>query len=134
MVLVRSPLKPRPFWVLGIVLEMFCREDGVVRSAKAKQGGNAVYSHSLKNLYPLELSLSGKDQVQSIPTSADGPADGLAAIPLQSTLSTEGEVIWLCRICCSPQGDQAMICCDGCDDWCHFRCVGIESPPPERQE
>lgn len=33
VVLVKSPLKPRPFCVLGIILEIFYGEEGVVRSA-----------------------------------------------------------------------------------------------------
>lgn len=44
VVLVKSPLKPRSFGVLGGVVELIAGKDGVVREAKVKQGG-AVQIH-----------------------------------------------------------------------------------------
>nr|CDS33959.2 TAF3 RNA polymerase II TATA box binding protein [Hymenolepis microstoma] len=38
-----------------------------------------------------------------------------------------GEKLWLCPICSLPGGD--MVGCDGCDDWFHFQCVGLDKAP-----
>ncbi len=64
MVLVRASLKPRPFWVLAIVLELLSGEDSVVRTATVKQGFNAIQVNSLKYLFPFELFLSLSKEYQ----------------------------------------------------------------------
>ena len=58
VVLIKNPAKPRPFWLLGRVLELHHGDDDKVRSAKIKRGDGAEQVHSLKHLYPLELSLT----------------------------------------------------------------------------
>lgn len=85
--------------------------------------------HSLNHRFPLELSLSVdvENQVPALPSSVDASADDVAPIPPQTSSSDEKEMVWLCSICNVPQGDQAMICCDRCDNWCHLRCVGCKT-------
>ena len=34
VVLIKSPLKPRPFWVLGTITELIPGNDGIVRAAR----------------------------------------------------------------------------------------------------
>jgi len=58
IVLIKNPVKPRPFWLLGKVEELIIGYDNKIRAVKVKQGNNQTNFHSLKNLYPLELSLS----------------------------------------------------------------------------
>lgn len=113
-------------------MELIIGRDGVARAVKVKQCG-AVQVHSLKHLFPLELSLSvgREDEVMSLPSSASAAADDLA--PQPSTFD-KVEVVWLCPICNASQSDQAMICCDRCDNQCHSRCVRVETPTPSRQK
>ncbi|CAL8119499.1 unnamed protein product [Orchesella dallaii] len=46
-----------------------------------------------------------------------------------STYSTPAGVqVWVCLVCKEKEPEQSsreMICCDGCEDWYHFTCVGI---------
>ena len=58
IVLIKAPNKPRPFWMLGKVLEVIIGYDGKVRTVKLKQGNGSIEHHSIKNLYPLELSVT----------------------------------------------------------------------------
>ena len=56
VVLIKSPLKPRPFWVLGTITELIPDNDGVVRAARVQRGDGGEEVNSLKHLYHLELS------------------------------------------------------------------------------
>lgn len=138
VVLVKSPLKPRPFWMLGTILEVLPGQDGVVRTARVRQGDGVVNVHSLKNLYPIEISQSDDDLGESEPNQA-GASSPVAAGSSQNQESSssfsEGDgTIWLCPACNRPPGNQDMICCDSCDEWYHFECVGIDLAPPARQK
>ena len=42
VVLVKNPAKPRPYWLLGRVLELFYGDDDKVRSAKVKRGDGSI--------------------------------------------------------------------------------------------
>ena len=58
IVLIKAFNKPRPFWMMGKVLELIIGFDNKVRSVKLKQGNGSVEYHSISNLYPLELSVT----------------------------------------------------------------------------
>lgn len=58
VVLIRNPAKPRPYWFLGRVVELVKGSDGNIRSAKLLRGDRTEVHHSLKHLYPLELSIT----------------------------------------------------------------------------
>ena len=58
IVLIKAFNKPRPFWIMGKVLEVVIGFDGKIRSVKVKQGNGSVEYHSICNLYPLELSIT----------------------------------------------------------------------------
>ena len=58
IVLIRDPVKPRPFWNLGRVVRLFPSTDGIIRSALIKRSATQTAHHSIKNLYPMELSIS----------------------------------------------------------------------------
>lgn len=115
VVLIKCPLKPRVFCVLGGVVEL-------VMTARVKQGGT-VQVHVLKYLLPLELSLLADEEEVILFLSSDGAA----AVPAHPSYSGEKEVVWLCLICNAPQD---MICNDECDSCCHFGCVEVQSSPP----
>ena len=138
VVLVKSPLKPRPFWILGIIRDLFPGHDGIVRSARVKRGDGLEEVHSLKHLYPLELSLQSDGSAESQRSVLTQPPEN-TSVPAEveepscSSPATD-EHIWLCPVCSAPQGDLDMIGCDACDEWYHFQCVGIEEAPPRRQK
>ena len=58
VVLVKVPNKPRPYWLLGRVLELIVGHDNAVRSVKLKRGDRKVAHHSVNHLYPLQLTLT----------------------------------------------------------------------------
>lgn len=95
MVLVKNPLKPNHFWLLGIVKEVLSGEDSVVTSAKVKQGGGAIQVHSMKHLFSLKPSLSSdrEDQVRAMSLSTGAPAADHTLIPPQTLPSMEGEAV-----------------------------------------
>ncbi len=56
IVLIKAVNKPRPFWMMGKILELIMGHDNKVRTVKLKQGNGSIEYHSIKNLYPLELN------------------------------------------------------------------------------
>ena len=58
IVLIKAINKPRPFWMMGKVLELVIGFDGKIRSVKLKQGNGSIEYHSICNLYPMELSVT----------------------------------------------------------------------------
>ena len=58
IVLIKNPSRPRPYWLLGRVVQLFPGDDGNVRSVQVRRGDGQVQTHSLKHLYPLELTLT----------------------------------------------------------------------------
>ena len=58
IVLIKAFNKPRPYWMMGKVLELVMGFDGSIRSVKLKQGNGTTEYHSICNLYPLELSIT----------------------------------------------------------------------------
>jgi hypothetical protein len=58
IVLVKMPNKPRPFWLLGRVLQLVMGFDNKVRSVKLKRADGVECHHSLCHLYPLELNVN----------------------------------------------------------------------------
>lgn len=124
-VIVKSYLKPRPFWVLEIFPKVINRGDCVVRLAKVKQGVVQCRSTPWRNWFLLSCQIG--DQIGVMPLSTDVPAADHTPVPPQATPSEEGKVVWFCPAFNAPQGDQAMIFRDRYDDWRHFGCVGIES-------
>ena len=82
VVLVKLPNKPRPFWLLGKVLEVIVGHDNKIRSVKVKRGDGVIANHSICHLYPLELTIThsgttvqdrGDDEADR-PSSTGGPS------------------------------------------------------------
>ena len=57
-VLIKNPVKPRPYWQLGRVVELFHGEDNKIRSVNGKRGDGLIQKHLIKHLYSLELTLT----------------------------------------------------------------------------
>ena len=65
IVLIKNPLKSRPFWDLGRVVQLIHGSDDKVRSVKIIKGNGVEQLHSIKHLYPLELSLTHPHSITS---------------------------------------------------------------------
>ena len=65
IVLIKQPNKPRPFWLLGKVLEIVMGFDSKIRSVKLKQGNGQIAHHSICHLFPLELSITHSGNTQN---------------------------------------------------------------------
>ena len=53
MVVVKNPMKSRPYWSLGRVMNVTPGDDDHVRSAKIREPDGKVQGRSIKHLYPL---------------------------------------------------------------------------------
>ena len=58
IVLIEDPVKIRPYWDMGRVLEVIVGADDKIRSAKVIRKDRSEGTYPVKLLYPLELSLS----------------------------------------------------------------------------
>ena len=69
VVLIKAFNKPRPYWLMGKVMELIMGCDSKVRTVKVKQGNGAIEYHSISNLYPLEVSVThaGRDARLHLP-------------------------------------------------------------------
>ena len=56
IMLIKSPLKTRPFWSLGEVLELIQGSDNLVRILKVRKGNGTIDTHFIENLFLLEFS------------------------------------------------------------------------------
>ena len=61
IVLIRNPMKARPFWTLGKVIQLFPGYDGLIRAVLVQRGDGVKTKYSIKHLYPLELHVSDID-------------------------------------------------------------------------
>lgn len=58
IVIIKTPNKTRPFWNLGRVVELIVGYDGNIRAVRVMKGDRSIGLHSIRNLYPLELSIT----------------------------------------------------------------------------
>ena len=90
VVLVKNPAKPRPYWLLGRMLELIYGDDDKVRSAKLKRGDVSLQIHSISHLYPLELPLTHSHQPTE--TSPDaGNSEEIMDSNSNSQMSNSGD-------------------------------------------
>lgn len=57
IVLISSPIKPRPLWSLGRVTKLFTGADGKTRSVELVRSDRTNGNYAISLLYPLELSV-----------------------------------------------------------------------------
>ena len=76
IVLIKAPNRPRPFWMLGRVLEIIMGFDSKVRSVKVKQGNGAIEYHSVCNLFPMEISTAQKGTPTQVDAMESSDQDG----------------------------------------------------------
>ena len=90
IVVVENPMKSRPYWSLGRVMEVTSGGDNLVRSAKIKKPDWKMQEHSIKQLYPLELSITHSPQLV-IPFDENSVSDVLASS--RSKTSTHKKIL-----------------------------------------
>ena len=73
VVLIKAINKPRPYWMMGKVIEIILGHDNKIRTVKVKQGNGALEYHSICNLYPLEVSVThgGRDATTPVNTHTE---------------------------------------------------------------
>lgn len=74
VVLMKHPIKPRPFWSLGKIVELFPGEDGLTRVVKILKSDHTTIKTSITNLYPLELESEVSRNLDLVDGSGDGSA------------------------------------------------------------
>ena len=88
VVLVKNPAKTRPFWLLWRVLELIMGDDNKVHSMKVKRNDRSVQIHSIKLLYPQELSLTLAHHPGAVPNSEAAGDKGVDnSVPRKSVCS-----------------------------------------------
>ena len=87
MVVVKNPMKSRPYWSLGREMGINPGDDDLVRSAKMRKPNGKMQEHSIKQLYPLVLSVTHSHQ-SVIPSGENLVSDVLA--PSRHKRSTRG--------------------------------------------
>ena len=61
IVLIKNPIKSRPFWSLGRVVQLYPGHDSIVRSVQVQRGDQVKQNYALKHLYPLEIGAETRD-------------------------------------------------------------------------
>lgn len=99
-----------------------CSSDG----GTAMDNVSGVHSQSLTSIATLTSSSSVTPELQREPTSMNAiAAPGEANQGIERT----AEAPQVTAYCWCRQGDDGtpMVCCDGCEEWFHCRCVGLSS-------
>ena len=75
VVLIKHPVKSRPFWQMGCVTRLMEGDDGRVRSVYVRKSGGAVNLYPINVLFPLELSIThtGDRRTESVPNTPPLP-------------------------------------------------------------
>lgn len=105
IVLIKVPNKSWPFWGLGKVVKLLVGKDNRVRSASVLKDG-CVQIHSLKNIYPLEIKHNPE--------------------PALAEFAEEGGPFFCPTCSVANDGTTPMVCCNSCNEWYHFGCVGVD--------
>lgn len=86
-------------------------------SSDGKKGASQ-YSPGAKN----STSKSSSNKSNTAPAKK-------AVITETVTQADEEEKIWICPTCNKPDDGSPMICCDKCEQWFHWSCVGVKKDP-----
>lgn len=67
LVLIKNLAKAKPYWSLGRVVNVIPGNDYCIRSTNVKKPNDNIQLHSIKHLYPLELSIPHFHQTNTPP-------------------------------------------------------------------
>ena len=84
VVLVKNPAKSRPYWSLGRVIRVTPGDDSCIRSVLIKKADGTNQEHSIKHLFPLELSITHAHRT-SVPSEELVDREGLVEVGEDST-------------------------------------------------
>ncbi|XP_028409364.1 transcription initiation factor TFIID subunit 3-like [Dendronephthya gigantea] len=51
-----------------------------------------------------------------------------------NTLEYDPDRAYYCPVCHKQDDGSPMVGCDGCDEWCHWSCVGLMAAPPKHEK
>ena len=87
VILIRSPVKERPFWQMGIVTQLIYGDDNKVRSVFVRTPGGQINIYPIKHLFPLELSLTHNGSSQPVVSNSPSvPSPTVSDIPVASSV------------------------------------------------
>lgn len=93
------------------------------RIAPPKKGRKRVKKVTLKQLKEYVPTMPGTDYKMPLLTS------------IGSYANEAGEQMWVCLVCSKIEpmrSSKPMVCCEICNDWYHFACVGIKKKMPKK--
>lgn len=94
VVLLRSPIKSRPFWTFVQIVDITPSSDNKIRSVRIKRPNGSISTSSIVHLYPLELDVNVDDVplsvsadliTEHIPNSAGILPDNIISAPIASS-------------------------------------------------
>ena len=85
VVLIKNPVKPRPYWSIGKIIELLPGDDNLVRVCRVLKPDHTITTTSISNLYPLELECEHTPPVSDELDS--GPSEIVDSIPLDEPVS-----------------------------------------------
>lgn len=88
--------------------------------AKVRKGARKVTLKQLKDYVP---TMPGTDYKMPLLTA------------IGSYTNKQGDKLWICLVCNKTEpmkSSKPMVCCEICDDWYHFKCVGIKKKMPRK--
>ena len=101
-------------------------------SAAASKGATAVTVAPSNRRQRTSSSAEATDDSCS---GKDGDGGGITVTqPVGHYVDEDGKEIWICPACGEQYNHLPMICCDRCDEWYHWMCVGISREPDESQD
>ena len=81
VVLIKNPVRPRPYWSIGRIVELLPGEDGIIRVVKVRRADRSITCTSISNLYPLELSCSLENEDLQIENLTEGEISSVDVSP-----------------------------------------------------
>ena len=70
-----------------------------------------------------------KDSLHVISKKDENQACTVISETINVTSETIDNKLWICPLCVKPDDATPMICCDTCDQWHHYYCLGIDHDP-----
>lgn len=89
--------------------------------------------------HPVELSSPSSSSGRGRPKGSSNKSQTAPpVIPVKTVVEENntgpGNQVWICPACGRVDDGSPMIGCDGCDNWYHWLCVGIEVAPDQSED
>lgn len=70
----------------------------------------------------------------SLRTEKEKVSRSIITETLSTTIDYDPSKAYFCPVCQKKDDGSPMVGCDGCDEWCHWACVGLMDAPPEDEK